>query len=194
MPLIIPSTTNSWQFLGKVILGSAAVRTPLLSWTGAFQQLMFEHFVSGYNGGAIARLIVGPAGGLSETGTTFNGTLIDTVGVATGSTPTTTNTSVGSIPGWPLAGGSAAAVRRHGYHWVKNVAAEVKTVFGHGNYAGTAPTTGPSNIVMSGMFNDTTNLIQQAELAVYASNTTTAVSTTTMNVGSYLIAWGRNNN
>lgn len=177
-----------WTFLGQGLVGTAAVRTPLVSWVGAYQQLMIEHYIAGYNGAAIARLIVGPAAGLSETGTTFCTTLIDTV------TTTTTVTNATSIPGWPLAGGTAAAVRRHGIMWVKNVATDVKSMAGLGNYAGTAPTTAPSHITSSGLFNDTTNLIQQAELAVYAANTNTTVAGTTMNSGSYLIVWGRNNN
>lgn len=187
MPIISP-VNNSWTFLGKgIILGSAAVRTPLVSWLGAYEQLYFEHYVAGYSGGAIARLIVGPASGLSETGTTFCTVLSDTV------TTTTTNTNVVSKPGWPLAGGTAAAVRRRGWHWVRNFATDVKDMIGQGNYAGTAPTTAPSKVEYAGLFNDTTNLIQQAELAVYADNTTTAVAATTMNVNSYLIVWGSNN-
>jgi hypothetical protein len=189
MSVIQTSAAMPWTFLGQgLISGSAAVRTPLVSWVGAYQQLMIEHFVAGYNGSAIARLVVGPAAGLSETGTTFCTTLSDTV------TTTTTNTNVVSKPGWPLAGGTAAAVRREGWHWIKNLATDVKSMTGLGNYAGTAPTTSPSHVLYSGLFNDTTNLIQQAELAVYSDNTTTSVSGTTMNVGSYLVVWGRNNN
>lgn len=176
------------MFLGKVLVNPAAVRTPLLSWNGLYQQLWFEHYIAGYNGAAIARLIVGPASGLSETGTTFCTLLTDTV------VTTTTNTNATSIPGWPLAGGTAAAVRRRGWHYVKNVATDVKDMLGQGNYAGTAPTTVPSKVEYAGLFNDTTNSIQQAELAVYSANTNTTVSGTTMNAGSYLIAYGRNNN
>lgn len=187
MPIISP-VNGSWTPLGKVtVLGAGAVRTPLLSWAGFYNSLYFEHYIAGYNGSAIARLIVGPASGLSETGTTFCTLLSDTV------VTTTTVTNATSVPGWPLAGGTAAAVRRHGWHWIKNIATDVKDMFGHGNYAGTAPTTVPSNVIYSGLFNDTTNSIQQAELAVYAGNTNTTVAATTMNVGSYLIGWGSNN-
>lgn len=190
MSLITTTPGNAWTMLGQpaIIVGSAAVRTPLVSWTGVYQQLMFEHYVAGYSNSAIARLIVGPAAGLSETGTTFCTVLMDVV------LTTQTNTNIVSKPGWPLAGGTAANVRRHGWHWVKNVATEVKDMVGIGNYAGTAPTTTPSHVTSSGLFNDATNSIQQAELAVYSDNTTTSVSGVTMNVGSYLIVWGRNNN
>lgn len=183
-----------WTFLGQGT-ASTAVRTSLVSWVGVYQQLWFEHYVSGYSGSAIARLIVGPAAGLSETGTTFTGTLVDTVGTASPTVPTTTNSAVWSIPGWPLAGTvGLGAFRRHGWHWVKNIATDVKSMFGQGNYSGTAPTTSPSKVEYCGLFSDATNSIQQAELAVYAGNTNTTVAATTMNSGSYLIAWGRNIN
>lgn len=187
MSVLLTTPSAAWTFLGRGT-ASGAVRTSLVSWTGAYQQLKIEHFVAGYNGSAIARLIVGPAAGLSETGTTFCTVLMDTV------LTTQTNTNIVSKPGWPLAGGTAAAVRRWGWHWVKNVAGEIKSMVGQGNYAGTAPTTTPSHVTSSGLFNDSTNLIQQAELAVYADNTTSAVASTTMNAGTYINVWGRNNN
>lgn len=172
---------RNWAFLGQAT-ASNAVRTGTITWTGTFKQLLFEYFISGYNGAAIGRLIVGPTAGLSETGTTFCTSLIEGV--------TITATSV-SVPGWPTAV-TAAAVPRYGWMYVDNQAAVVKRMSGHGQHSGTAPTTVPTQMRMEGMFNDTTNLVNKAELAVYAAITGAAISATTFNAGTYLNVWGRN--
>jgi hypothetical protein len=185
MSILQTSAAMSWAFLGGTVpLASAAVRTPTVSWTGVYHQLMIEHYVAGYSGNAIARVIVGPASGLSETGTTFCTSLIDGVTITTSSV---------SVPGWPVAGNTTAA-RRWGWMFVKNVATDIKTMTGQGNYGGTAPTVVPTSIIYNGLFNDSTNSIQQAELGVYSALTSTTISTTTMNAGSYLNVWGRNDN
>ena len=181
---MIINPSSHWTFLGKGLLGSAAIRTPLVSWAGVYHQLLFEYYIAGYSGAAVARLIVGPASGLSETGTTFCSSMIENV--------TLTTTAV-SIPGWPTAV-TVAAVSRWGHAYVQNIANQVKLMNGWGQYAGTAATVAPTQIKKSGMFSDSTNSIQQAELAVYAAITGTAISSTTLNAGSYLIAWGRNDN
>lgn len=174
---------NSWVFLGQGT-ASAAVRTTKIIWIGAYKQLHFEYFIAGYSGGAIGRLIVGPTSGLSETGTTFCTSLIEGV--------TITATSV-SVPGWPTAVSTAAAPR-YGHMWVDNVATVVKRMSGHGQHSGTAPTTVPTQMRMEGLFNDTSNLINQAELAVYDAITGATISTTTFNAGTFLNVWGRNDN
>lgn len=178
---MLDSTGKNWQFLGQGT-ASAAVRTGTITWTGTYKQLMFEYFIAGYSGGAIGRLIVGPTAGLSESGTTFCTNLIEGV---------TQNTTSVSVPGWPLAV-TAAAVPRYGWMFVSNVATVVKRMTGHGLHSGTAPTTVPTAMKMDGLFNDTTNLINKAELAVYAAITGTAISSTTFNAGTYLNVWGRN--
>jgi hypothetical protein len=65
-------------------------------------------------------------------------------------------------------------------------------MWGNGAYGGTAATTAPTGITMSGLFNDSTNLVLKAELAVYDLNTSTTVSAQTFNSGTYLNVWGRN--
>lgn len=180
---IFTGTPTPWIFLGQAT-ASAAVRTGTITWTGTYKQLMFEYFIAGYSGGAIGRLIVGPTAGLSETGTTFCTALIENV--------TLTSTSV-SVPGWPT-GVTVEAVRRHGWMFVKNVAAEIKTMVGNGNSAGTAATVVPRSMRMAGLFNDATNPINKAELAVYDTITATTVSATTFTAGTYLNVWGRNDN
>lgn len=181
------ATGKNWQFLGQAT-ASAAVRTGTITWSGGFQQLWFEYFISGYSGSAIGRLIVGPTAGLSETGTTFSGNYV-------AMTPPTTiagSTTV-SIPGWPTAVGAAANVARWGAYYVLNIAGTVKYMRGDGCYGGTAATTAPTYIMHGGLFNDTTNLINKAELAVYDDLLAVAVSTKTFNAGTYLNVWGRNN-
>lgn len=173
---------KAWSFLGGTQLGGSAVRTATITWTGTFQELHFEYFISGYSGAAIGRLIVGPTAGLSETGTTFCTNLIEGV---------TQNTTSVSVPGWPTAV-TAAAVPRYGHMWVSNQAAVVKRMVGYGQHTGTAPTVVPVAMKMDGMFNDSTNLINKAELAVYAAITGAAISATTFNAGTYLNVWGRN--
>jgi hypothetical protein len=96
-----------------------------------------------------------------------------------------------SVPGWPL-GVTAEAVERYGVLRIHNVAAKVKRMTGHGNSAGTPPTVSPKTNSFSGTWNNTTALINSMELAVYAALTGAAVSSITMNPGTYLLVRGRN--
>lgn len=180
---MIINPTMAWTFLGQAT-ANTAVRTGTISWTGQYTQLMFEYFIAGYSGGAIGRLIVGPASGLSETAGNFCTQLIEN---------TSQNNSSVSVPGWPLAT-TVAAVPRHGWVFVNNQASFVKRMEYHGASGGTAPTVAPNNNMATGLFNDTTNSVQKAELAVYNSITGATISTTTFNAGTYLNVWGRNNN
>lgn len=177
----LEATGKNWQFLGRAT-ASNAVRTSLLSWTGTFEQLHFEYFISGYSNTAIGRLIVGPSTGLSETGTTFCTSLIEGV---------TLNTLSVSVPGWPTAV-TVNQVPRYGHMWVQNTASVVKRMSGHGQHAGTAPTVPPTQMRMEGLYNNTSTVINQAELAVYDAITGAAISTRTFNSGTFLNCWGRN--
>jgi hypothetical protein len=177
----LPADARGWTFLGRAT-ASNAVRTGTITWTGTFEQLWFEYFIAGYSGAAIGRLIVGPTAGLSETGTTFCTSLIEGV---------TLNTTSVSVPGWPTAV-TAAAVARYGHMYVQNTASVVKRMTGHGLHSGTAPTTAPTSMKMDGLFNDSTNLINKAELAVYDAITGAAISVRTFNSGTFLNAWARN--
>lgn len=176
---------KNWTFLGQGT-ASTAVRTGVVTWAGTFKQLHIEYFISGYSGSAIGRVLVGPTAGISETGTTFATQQLTSIAT------TTLGGALVSLPGWPTAQGAAAAVARWGWMRVQNVAASIKRMEGAGQYAGTAATTAPSGIVLWGNFNDTTNLINKAELAVYTDNTTTVVSGVTFNAGTYINVWGRN--
>lgn len=172
---------TGWTYLGKVT-ATTAVRTGVLSWTGNYQQLAAEHFIAGYSGAAIARVICGPAAGLTETGANFNSGLIENV---------TLTTSSINVSGWATAVATAAATR-WGWMYIDNQQTVVKRMVGQGQYAGTAPGTPPTMIQFAGMFNDTTNFINQCEMATYLALTGNAVSSVTMNPGTYLAMWGRN--
>lgn len=178
---MLAATGKNWQFIGQVT-ASNAVRTGTLTGLSAFKQLHFEYFVAGYSNTAIARLIVGPSSGLSETATNHCTSLIEGV--------TLTSTSV-SVPGWPLAV-TVNNVPRYGHMWVQNVASVVKRMTGIGLHAGTAATVVPLQMQFSGLMSDATNAIDRAELAVYAAITGTTISAITMNAGTYLNCWGRN--
>jgi hypothetical protein len=52
----------------------------------------------------------------------------------------------------------------------------------------------PRSMRMAGLFNDTTNPINKAELAVYDTLIATTVSVATFTAGTYLNVWGRNDN
>jgi len=183
-PSFLPTPPlGDWVFLGQAT-ANAAVRTGTIIWTGVYKQLLFECHIPGMSNTSVPRLIVGPSAGLSETGTTFCCNLIEGV--------TQTTTAV-SIPGWPL-GVTVASTRYSAWMYVKNVANQVKSMTGFGNNAGTAPTTAPICAILEGLFNDTTNSIQRAELATYTTITGTSVGTRTMNAGTYLNVWGKNDN
>lgn len=179
---LVPADLKNWTFLGQGT-ASAAVRTGVVTWIGTFAELMIEYFISGYSGSAIGRVMVGPTAGISETATTSACELTE------GGTRNTTSVSV---CGWPTAV-TAGAVPRYGIMFVKNVASAVKLMTGHGQHSGTPPTVVPTGMLMNGSFNDTTNLINKVELAVYAAITGTAISAITFNAGTFVNVWGRNN-
>jgi hypothetical protein len=178
---MLAADAKNWQFLGQAT-ASGAVRTGTITWTGTFKQLWFEYFISGYSNTAIARLIVGPTAGLSETATNHCCSLIEGV---------TLNATSVSIPGWPTAV-TVNNVERYGSMYVKNVAGAVKRMWGQGNHAGTAATVVPLQMQFAGLMSDATNAINKAELAVYDAITGATISTRTLNAGTYLNVWGRN--
>jgi hypothetical protein len=103
---------------------------------------------------------------------------------------TLTTTSV-SVPGWPTAA-TVNNVARFGHMHCQNTAGVVKRMSGIGLSAGTAPTVVPLIVQHAGMWNNTSNLINQAELAVYDAITGATISKPHVNAGTYLMAWGRN--
>lgn len=176
---MLAADAKNWTLLGTAT-ATNAVRSGTITWAGTFEELWFEYFIAGYSNTAIGRLIVGPTAGLSETATNHCCSLIEGV--------TLTATSV-SIPGWPTAV-TVNNVERYGSMFVKNVAGQVKRMWGHGNHAGTAATAVPLQMLFGGLMSDATNAINKAELAVYAAITGAAISAITF-TSATLNVWGR---
>lgn len=176
---MLAADAKNWTLLGTAT-ATNAVRSGTITWAGTFEELWFEYFIAGYSNTAIGRLIVGPTAGLSETATNHCCSLIEGV--------TLTATSV-SIPGWPTAV-TVNNVERYGSMFVKNVAGQVKRMWGHGNHAGTAATAVPLQMLFGGLMSDATNAINKAELAVYAAITGAVISAITF-TSATLNVWGR---
>lgn len=175
---------KGWVFLGHAeVTGSAAVRTPDVTWTGSYAQLQIEHYVPGYAGSAVARIVVGTSAGPSETALLMACQMIENV---------TVNASPAiNIPGWPLAV-TVSNVPRYGQMWVSNIAAQVKRMTGIGQYGGTAPSAVPTSMVQHGLWNNTTALINSVRMTSFSTISGTGTGAN-LNVGSYINVWGRNN-
>jgi hypothetical protein len=171
---------KNWVFLGQGT-ASAATSTGTITWAGTFKQLMVEYFISGYAGNGIGRILVANSGTPSPTATTCCTSII--VGVtAAPATPV-------SNSGWPTAI-AAGLVPRYGWLFVENTSGVVKRATGHGQYGGTAPTVVPTQVRIEGMSSQTT-LIQTLVMTSYTLATGNVIGGT-MNAGTFVNVWGRN--
>ena len=171
---------KNWVFLGQGT-ASAATSTGTITWAGTFKQLMVEYFISGYAGNGIGRILVANSGTPSPTATTCCTSII--VGVtAAPATPV-------SNSGWPTAI-AAGLVPRYGWLFVENTRGVVKRATGHGQYGGTAPTVVPTQVRIEGMSSQTT-LIQTLVMTSYTLATGNVIGGT-MNAGTFVNVWGRN--
>ena len=171
---------KNWVFLGQGT-ASAATSTGTITWAGTFKQLMVEYFISGYAGNGIGRILVANSGTPSPTATTCCTSII--VGVtAAPATPV-------SNSGWPTAI-AAGLVPRYGWLFVENTSGVVKRATGQGQYGGTAPTTVPTSVRIDGMSSQTT-LIQTLVMTSYTLATGNVIGGT-MNAGTFVNVWGRN--
>jgi hypothetical protein len=171
---------KNWVFLGQGT-ASAATSTGTITWAGTFKQLMVEYFISGYAGNGIGRILVANSGTPSPTATTCCTSII--VGVtAAPATPV-------SNSGWPTAI-AAGLVPRYGWLFVENTSGVLKRATGHGQYGGTAPTTVPTQVRIEGMSSQTT-LIQTLVMTSYTLATGNVIGGT-MNAGTFVNVWGRN--
>jgi hypothetical protein len=171
---------KNWVFLGQGT-ASAATSTGTITWAGTFKQLMVEYFIAGYAGNGIGRILVANSGTPSPTATTCCTSII--VGVtAAPATPV-------SNSGWPTAI-AAGLVPRYGWLHVSNISGVVKRATGHGQYGGTAPTTVPTQVRIEGMSSQTT-LIQTLVMTSYTLATGNVIGGT-MNAGTFVNVWGRN--
>lgn len=182
------STTpgTPWTFLGRITLGSAAVTCGPVIWTGSYKQLMIKYRISGYSGGAVGRLLIGPTSP-NNSGAT-NGTSMSE-GVAA---PTT----LVSAAGVPLAV-TVSAIGRSGTIWVDGESGSLKEIDVVGHNGTPSAATAATLYRASSFFSDLggNTLIQQAQLSVYlAISGSTISSTTTFNAGTSIAVWGKNDN
>ena len=62
---MLSPTAKNWSFLGQAILPNVTsntgefVRTPTVSWSGGFKQLIIEYYIGAYSAGAIGRIVFG---------------------------------------------------------------------------------------------------------------------------------------
>lgn len=170
---------KNWVFLGQGT-ASAATSTGTISWTGTFKQLMVEYFISGYAANGIGRILVANSGTPSATATTACTSLIEGV---------TLNTTSVSVSGWPTAV-TLNANPRFGFMYIDNQNGVVKRMTGHGQHSGTAPTVVPTQMRLAGMSSQTT-LIQTLVMTSYNAITGNVLGGT-LNAGTYVNVWGRN--
>jgi hypothetical protein len=171
---------KNWVFLGQGT-ASAATSTGTITWAGTFKQLMVEYYISGYAANGIGRILVANSGTPSPTATTCCTSII--VGVtAAPATPV-------SNSGWPTAI-ATGVVPRYGWLHVSNINGVLKRATGHGQYGGTAPTTVPTQVRIAGMSSQTT-LIQTLVMTSYTLATGNVIGGT-MNAGTFVNVWGRN--
>ncbi len=171
---------KNWVFLGQGT-ASAATSTGTITWAGQFKQLMVEYFIAGYAGNGIGRILVANSGTPSPTATTCCTSII--VGVTAAPTTPVSNS------GWPTAI-ATGLVPRYGWLHVSNINGVLKRATGHGQYGGTAPTTVPTQVRIAGMSSQTT-LIQTLVMTSYTLATGNVIGGT-MNAGTFVNVWGRN--
>lgn len=168
-----------WRFLG-VATASAATDTGEVIWTGNYDQLCIFHFIAGYGGNGIGRVMTHASATPSNTATDHCCELIEGV---------TRNTTSVSVSGWPTAVTSNTAAR-WGVMYVNNSATGPRRMFGNGQWGGTAATAVPTNQTCNGLASPTSR-IQRVKMRSYAAITGTGVGGT-FNAGTYILVYGRN--
>lgn len=176
------SLESGWRFLGTATNGGAAATVGPIIWTGTYKNFMFEYLITGYSGSNVARLLCGAAS-ISTTAQTNGNNLMSGV--------TLVATSV-SCPGMPLAG-VVSNLARAGSGYILGPSGSFKQLFATGHSGNPAVGTSPTQFHGSSFFSDLgTNLpLQRVQMTTYALLTGTSASGT-MNAGSRLTIWGRN--
>lgn len=173
------SNNANWRFLG-VATASAATDTGEVIWTGNYDQLCIFHFIAGYGGNGIGRVMTHASATPSNTATDHCCELIEGV---------TRNTTSVSVSGWPTAVTSNTAAR-WGVMYVNNSATGPRRMFGNGQWGGTAATAVPTNQTCNGLASPTSR-IQRVKMRSYSAITGTGVGGT-FNAGTYVLVYGRN--
>lgn len=201
---LAPSAKN-WTFLGRSQLAGANVTVGPVIWTGTYANLYFEYVITGYSGAAVGRVLMG-TGTPSTSALTNAIRLIETPTVSTvdGTPVTPVWSTLTTLAAGPLRAGVplslvVSSIGRAGVGWLWGDSGSVKSIKIEGNQStGTTTITGaqaPTTFIGSAYHTDGgTNLpIQQMQITSYNALTGTTVGTNTLNAGTYLTVWGRNN-
>lgn len=179
---------RGWAFCGTATAATVTVG-PVNAATccsgGTCRQFQIYYYIEGYSGGTpVGRLLMGP-GTPSTTGLTNGNALLE-------GTTTITTTSV-SVPGVPLAV-TLSATSREGVIWIDGASGKFKRINIIGQEGAQSVSAAPVMFRAASNFSDlSTNLpLQQFQLTVYDTLTSTAASTNTFTAGTYLAVWGRN--
>jgi hypothetical protein len=181
MPFFVPD--QGWVFLGSAT-GSTTTVGPII-WVGTYAQIMFQYIIKGYDGGTpVGRFLCGSAS-ISTTAAT-NGSALSTASAAP-------DVSSVSKPGVPLAV-TLSAIARSGWGWINGASGVIKQIDIVGHNGNPAAGTAPTLFHAASFFSDLgTNLpIQRAQLSVYDTLITTALSAQKFTAGTTLWCWGRN--
>lgn len=193
---------RNWTFLGQGILPNvttgADVRTPTVSWSGSFRQLMIEYYIGSYQGGSIGRLVFGTVANTTgtlpgETTATCwcnlsedNGAVQKTSGTAISGIPTAVTANVGERFGMLNVNNQLGKNKRitgQGQHTTNTIAAIL---------AGTAESEAPISVRHDAIYTITAGQIQQVSLVSYLTITGNVVNGTNFGQGTYINVWGRN--
>lgn len=182
------SDGRGWAFCGTATSATVTVG-PVNASTccsgGTCRQFQIYYYIEGYSGGTpVGRLLMGPTTP-STTALTNGNALLE-------GTTTITTTSV-SVPGLPLAV-TLTAISREGVAWVDGASGKFKRINVIGQEGAQSVSVAPVMYRAASNFSDlSTNLpLQQFQLTVYDTLTSTAASTNTFTAGTYLAVWGRN--
>lgn len=176
---------KDWIFLGSAT-GATTTVGPVI-WTATVQQLMIYYWIAGYSGGTpVGRILLGSAS-ISTTG------LTNSYSLSEGVTSPTTASGAGAVPGCPLAV-TLSAIGRGGVIFVDGASGSVKALEIIGRNVTPSVSSIPTLYRAASFFSDlSTNLnLLRAQLTVYDTLSSTAVSSNTFTSGTYLSVWGRN--
>jgi hypothetical protein len=177
---------KNWTFLGTAT--GATVTVGPVTWTGQYRQFLIQYLIAGYSGGTpIGRLLLGSAS-ISTTA------LTNSFSLSEGVTAPSTGSGATAIPGLPLAV-TTSAIGRMGFVFIDGASGSIKTLIANGVEGTPSVATAPVLFRGASFFSDlgTNLLLQRAQLSVYDTLTSVAVSANTFTAGTQLVVWGRNN-
>lgn len=171
-------------YLGSVT-GTGVTVGPLI-WLDAYDHILFEYQIGGYNGGTpVGRLLCGNAAP-STVALTNGNTLLEGA---------TLNVTSVSKPGCPLAV-TLSSVARSGWGTIRGASGALKQIDIHGMSGNPAVATAPLLLEARSFFSDLgTNLpIKQIQLTVYDTLIAVVASAQTFTATTFIRAWGLRKN